>query len=119
LENQGVILIDKQYIVGEKPRGYRFHPDYLSKLTEKTLEQEKQDIRMFTKNQDWQDVRRRSRAKFLLKWIFTDKLKYDYLRAIEFLDNEYQQTYQEDSKKAFERFNRGIMSITRLRNGDL
>lgn len=114
-----VIEVDRHYIVGKRPRGYKFHSFFDSKLKVVELEFEKQDIRMVTKKQDWVDVMRRNRARFLLKWIFNEKLKYDYLAALEFLEEEYQNNCKEGPKQALERYNRSMISINRLRNKDL
>lgn len=119
LTETGVIEVNRQYIVGEKPRGYRFHAYYNSKLREVELKSEKQDISTVTKKQDWGDILRRNKAKFLLKWIFNGNLNIDSIRAIEFLQKEYQSAYIETPKEALTKYNSGIMSISRIRNLDL
>jgi hypothetical protein len=89
LLDTNVLETDNHYVAGEKSKGYRFTPDYHSKIYEK-------EISKFTlvrqiKKERQPDPEVESKYSYLTKW-WNSNFEIDYSGAVEFLDNCYSST---------------------------
>jgi len=114
-----VIEIDKQYIVGQRPRGYRFTKKYASEVKELKLQSEELNLTKVTKNLTIKDLIRRHKRSYLTEWLTNGSLEFDYLKALKHINEDYRVERKEESNKALRRYNSGIISITRLRDKNI
>lgn len=111
----GVWEYDHQYIVGKKSRCYRYTDKYTTTLKEATIS--KYTLRKAIKR-EYKKLKRKPKDLEHLSFWFNGKLTIDSDEAIVYLNYFLEVEKEKNIKRAFNKYNAGIISIDRLASMD-